>query len=117
MGERAMTDLDLLSMTDDAARDLVDRAVAGPIPTPGEQAELLAQLPTPDPDAPITVVTSLRLPYELKQRVDEAAEEEGISASAFIRQALERVLAGRDQSKLVNLDDVIRALRSVPHAA
>jgi predicted DNA-binding protein len=117
MGERKVTDLDLLEMNHEEARALVDHAVAGPIPTPEEQEDLLAQLPPTDPDAPITVVTSLRLPYELKQRVDEAAEASGVSASSFIRQALERVLAGQDRTNLVSLDDVIRALRSLPHAA
>lgn len=63
--------------------------------TPEEKAELLAQVPAPDPEAPVTVVTSLRLPYELKQRVDEAGEAEGMSTSPFIRHALERVLASR----------------------
>jgi predicted DNA-binding protein len=117
MGKRQMTDLDLLDMSAEEAGEFVDNAVAGPIPTEEEQAELLAELPRADRGVPITVVTSLRLPHELKQRVDAAAAADGISASTFIRQSLERVLAGRERTNLVNLDDVIRAVRSLPHAA
>lgn len=45
------------------------------LPTTGhvDEAALLEQFPPADPDAPITVVTSLRLPYELKRRVEAAA--------------------------------------------
>lgn len=113
MGERRVTDLNLMDMSPEEAVELVDNAVAGPIPTREEQAELLAQLP----QAPITMVTSLRLPHELKQRVDAAAAADGLSTSTFIRQSLERIIAGRERTNLVNLDDVIRAVRSLPHAA
>lgn len=116
MGEQ-VTDLELMDMTDAEARGLIDNAVPGPVPTPQEQAELLTQLPPADPDAPITVVTSLRMPFDLKQRVEAAAASDGVSTSTFIRQALEKVLTGRDRTNLVNVDDVIRALRSLPHAA
>jgi predicted DNA-binding protein len=70
-----------------------------------------------EPDAPMNVVTSLRLPADLKRRVDAAAADQGISPSTFIRRAIESALAGRDKGNLVNLDDVIRAIKSVPHAA
>ncbi|MPZ28525.1 MAG: hypothetical protein GEV12_19525 [Micromonosporaceae bacterium] len=106
-----------MDLTDAEARGFIDNAVPGPIPTPQEQAKLLAQLPPADPDAPITVVTSLRMPLELKQRVEAAAAADGMSTSTFMRHALEKVLAGRDRTNLVNVDDVIRALRSLPHAA
>jgi predicted DNA-binding protein len=116
MGERkVVSDLDLLDMDADELRAFTDNLHPEET-TPEERQRLLAQLPPPDLDAPITVVTSLRLPNELKQRVDAAAEAEGVTASSFIRQALERVLAGRDRTNLVNLDDAVRALRSLPHA-
>lgn len=104
-------------MSPEQVRDLLDNLQ--PVPTTVEQeAELAAMLPPPgDPDAPMTVVMSLRMPAELKQRVDAAAEAEGIPASTYIRRAVEAVLAGRAPGNLVNLDDVIRAVRSVPHAA
>jgi len=54
---------------------------------------------------------------ELKQRIDEAATDLGVSSSTFIRRAVEAALAGRDRTNLVNLDDVIRAIQGVPHAA
>lgn len=90
-----------------------------PVPTTPEQdAELLAMLPPPGvPEAPLNVVRSLRLPEELNRRIEDAAAAEGVPASTFIRRAVEAVLAGRDRENLVNLDDVIRAIRSVPHAA
>jgi predicted DNA-binding protein len=65
----------------------------------------------------MNVVTSLRLPAELKKRLDAAAAADGVSPSTFIRRAVESALAGHDKKNLVNLDDVIRAIKSVPHAA
>jgi predicted DNA-binding protein len=108
---------DVRDMTVDQVNGLLDHLT--PIPTtPAEQAELLAMLPLPgDPDAPMNVVRSLRLPEELNRRVDSAAEAEGVPASVFIRRAIESVLAGRVKANLVNVDDVIRAIRSVPPAA
>jgi len=116
MGDKQVTDLDLLDMTYEQANELIDNLTYEET-TPEREAELLAQLPPADETAPITVVTSLRLPHELKQRVDAAAAADGVSTSTFIRQALERVLTGRARENLVNVDDVIRALRSLPHAA
>ena len=90
-----------------------------PIPTTPEQdVELLAMLPPAgEPDAPLNVVRSLRLPEDLNRRIDEAAAAEGLGASTFIRRAIESALAGRVASNLVNLDDVIRAIRAVPPAS
>lgn len=116
MGE-PVSDLDLMDMDAEELGRYIDGLEAGPQPTPEEQAELLAQLPPADPETPITVVTSLRLPHELKRRIDTAATADGVSASSFIRTAVERVLAGRDREALVNLDDAMDALRRLPHAA
>ncbi|HEU4426922.1 MAG TPA: ribbon-helix-helix protein, CopG family [Pilimelia sp.] len=118
MGAEQVSDLRLLDMSPDEVNDMIDNLTSEPVSTPEEEAALLATLPPPpEPNAPMTVVTSLRLPLDLKQRIDAAAEAEGMSASTFIRRAVESVLAGRDKTNLVNLDDVIRAIRSVPHAA
>lgn len=89
---KVIGDLGLLDMKADGVSEFIDSLWPEEV-TPEEQEELLAELPPADPDAPIAVVTSLRLPYGLKQRVEEAAEADGISASSFIR-----------------------ALRSLPHA-
>lgn len=116
MGDNPLTDLDLLDMTAEQANQLIDDLT--PVPTtPEREAALLAGLPPADPAAPIMVVSSLRLPLDLKRRIDKAAEAEGMSASVFIRTAIESALSGRDKTKLVNVDDVIRAIGSVPRAA
>jgi predicted DNA-binding protein len=117
MGEQPVTDLDLLDMSADQVNHLIDNLTHEPVSTPEEEAALLTELPPADPNAPLVVVTSLRLPLGLKRRVDAAARAEGMSASTFIRRAVESVLAGRDKTNLVNIDDVIRAIQSVPHAA
>lgn len=118
MGTEPVSDLRLLDMSPDEVNDMIDNLTSEPVSTPEEEAALLATLPPPpEPNAPMTVVTSLRLPLDLKQRIDAAAAAEGMSASTFIRRAVESVLAGQDKTNLVNLDDVIRAIKSVPHAA
>jgi predicted DNA-binding protein len=118
MGTEQVSDLRPLDMSANEVDDMIDNLTSDPVSTPEEEAALLATLPpSDDVNAPMTVVTSLRLPLELKQRIDAAAEAERMSASTFIRRAVESVLAGRDKTNLVNLDDVIRAIRSVPHAA
>jgi len=117
MGDEPVSDLHLMDMTFEQANALMDNLRFDPPGTRDEEAALHASLPPADPDAPMTVVMSLRLPVDLKKRIDAAAEAEGIPASTFIRQAIESILAGRDKTQLVNLDDVIRAIGSVPRAA
>jgi len=107
---------DLRQMAPDELRRFLDEL--RPMPTtPEQEARLLAALPPADPDAPMVVVRSLRLPLELNQRLEDAAKTDGVSASAFIRRAVESALAGHDRTNLVNIEDVIRAVRSVPPAA
>lgn len=101
---------------DDVTR-FMDSVVHDPPLSAGGEREVLATLPKADPDEPIMVVHSVRLPVELAKRVREAAEDEGMTVSEFIRTGIASVMAGRDRSNLVNLDDVIRAVRSLPHAA
>ncbi len=117
MGDEPVSDLHLMDMTPEQANELIDNLTFERPGSREEEAALLASLPPADPDAPMTVVVSLRLPLDLKKRIDSAAEADGIPASTFIRHAIESVLAGRDKTKLVNLDDVIRAIGSVPRAA
>ena len=101
----------------DLESERLDDLAAVPATT-RQQADLLAMLPPPgEPEAPLNVVRSLRLPVDLNQRMSRAAEAEGIGVSAFIRLAIESALAGRDRSNLVNLDDVHRALDALPKAA
>jgi len=118
MGTEPVSDLRLLEMSADEVNDMIDNLTPEPVATPQEEAALLAALPPVTESASLaSVVSSLRLPVDLKQRLDTAAQAEGVSASMYIRRAIEAALAGRDRSKLVNLDDVIQAIQSVPHAA
>lgn len=117
MGDKPVSDLHLLDMDAGQVGEMIDNLVSEPVSSPEEEAALLASLPPAEPEAPMNVVTSLRLPVELKQRLDAAAQAEGVTPSTYIRRAIESALAGRDKANLVNLDDVIRAIKSVPHAA
>jgi|GEM_PF-6421300 len=87
-----------------------------PKPSPAEEAKLLARLPVVDPDNPVMVVRSLRLPVELEQRVKAAAEADGMTTSEWVRDAIQRVLTGRDEG-LVSVADAIAAIQRLPHAA
>ena len=117
MGNKPVSDLQLLDMTPDQINDMIDNLTPEPALSREQEAELLARLPSAPAPAGPTVVSSLRLPLELKQRIDEAATGLGVSSSTFIRRAVEAALAGQDRTNLVNLDDVIRAIQGVPHAA
>jgi predicted DNA-binding protein len=116
MGRKPISDLHLLDMTPDQVNEMIDNLQPEPPLSRAQERDLLATLPSVPAAAP-TVVSSLRLPLDLKQRIDIAATEAGISSSTFIRRAVEAALAGRDRTNLVNLDDVIRAIQGVPHAA
>ncbi|MBT8226796.1 MAG: hypothetical protein KJO75_15055 [Dactylosporangium sp.] len=107
----------MLDLNVEQANDMIDNLAFDPPTTAGEETALLAALPPADPDAPMTVVTSLRLSTELKHRIDAAAQADVVSSSTWIRRAIESALAGRDPRSLVSIDDVIRAVRAVPPAA
>jgi hypothetical protein len=109
-------DIPVGDMSEDELAALLARLERVPA-TPEQQRELEASLPSGDPDAPTSVVRSLRLPAELSRRLDAAAAAESVPASVFIRRAIESALAGRVRSNLVSLDDVYRALGSLPKAA
>jgi predicted DNA-binding protein len=117
MGNKPVSDLQLLDMTPDQINEMIDNLRSEPALSREQEAELLARLPSSPAPAGPTVVSSLRLPLELKQRIDVTATGLGMSSSTFIRRAIEAALAGQDRTNLVNLDDVIRAIQGVPHAA
>lgn len=87
------------------------------MPSRAEQARLLAMLPEVNADEPIMVSRSIRLPVELEQQVKSRAEQEGLTASEWIRNALRRVLTSDGDSGKIDLDAAIDALRHLPHAA
>jgi predicted DNA-binding protein len=104
-------------MTPEQVNDLLDTLT--PVPTtPAQETELLAMLPPlGEPEGPLNVVRSLRLPADLNRRLEAAATAQNVPTSVFIRHAIESVLAGRVRSNLVSLDDVYRALSAIPKAA
>jgi hypothetical protein len=53
-----------------------------------------AEEPQASPDEALTARITLRLPDALKQRVEEAANREGLSVNTWIVQALGRIAAG-----------------------
>src|SRR5687768_13975737 len=69
-------------------------------------------LPTPDTDVPM-VSGSLRLPVDLYQRVCAAADERGIGVTTLMRQFVEAGVADLDDSAVVTVADIRRALASV----
>lgn len=112
-----MSRTDLHDMTAEQINGMLDE-LAPLSASPAQEADLLAMLPPPgDADAPLNVVRSLRLPADLNRRLEDAAGAAGVPTSVFIRRAIESALAGRVKANLVSLDDVIRAIQSVPKAA
>src|SRR6266516_139216 len=72
MGDEPVSDLHLMDMTPEQANELIDNLTFERPGSRDEEAALLASLPPADPDAPMTVVVSLRLPLDLKKRIDSA---------------------------------------------
>lgn len=118
MSQAAPTRPDLRDMSAGQVDELLDTLTPQPV-TPDQEAGLLAMLPPPGdpPEAPLNVVRSLRLPADLNRRLEEAADDQGVPTSVFIRRAIESALAGRVTTNLVSLEDVLRAIQSVPKAA
>ncbi|GIG67916.1 ribbon-helix-helix domain-containing protein [Phytomonospora endophytica] len=67
-------------------------------------------------DVGAMVVKTVRVPPETDRAVTAAAAAEGVSPSAWIRRAIEAKLAGREPGELVNVEDVLRAVRALPRA-
>ena len=82
------------------------------------EAELLARLPGPADVPPLEdmpVVTSLRLPMSLHNRLKQYAAGHNTKPSVLIRQWIELHLSA-DEDRPILLADAIRALSSVPPA-
>jgi predicted DNA-binding protein len=73
-------------------------------------------LPVPDTDVPM-VSRSMRLPVELYQRVCAAAEERGVGVTTLMRQFVEAGVADLDDSAVVTIADVRRALAGLARPA
>jgi predicted DNA-binding protein len=65
------------------------------------------------PDDTVTVTTSLRIPFELHQRVKKAAEERNVTMSALIRDWIELELAALENDQPISRADALRALAAL----
>jgi predicted DNA-binding protein len=77
-----------------------------------------AGLPTPDTETPM-VSRSLRLPVDLDERLRALAQTRGIGATTLMRQLIEAGVMELDDTAVVPLADVRRALAALAreHAA
>ncbi|MGV9661535.1 hypothetical protein ACWDUL_15905 [Nocardia niigatensis] len=64
----------------------------------------------PGPDAPVTVLRTVRLPYAMDQRIRAEADHRGVSMSDLIRDFLTIELAALDDDTPISRADARRAL-------
>ncbi|HYN97673.1 MAG TPA: hypothetical protein VES42_27865 [Pilimelia sp.] len=98
-----------LPRTAEEAAELMNSLTFDPPPTPQQEADLLAALPPEG--SPVMVVRSLRLPMDVDDAVAAAAQADGVTKTAWIRQAIEMALslqAADDQP--ISRTDALRAL-------
>lgn len=87
------------------------------VDTGESEAELLAKLPEPEETDDMLVVTSLRIPLRLRNRLKEYAEERNVSPSVLIREWIELHLSEADEERQIPLADALRALATLrPHS-
>ncbi|WP_028478784.1 hypothetical protein [Nocardia sp. CNY236] len=84
-------------------------------------SELLANgadvdIPVPDTATPM-VSRSLRLPADLYEQLHALAAERGIGATTLMREILAAGVASADNTAVVPLADVQRAIASLAHPA
>lgn len=65
-------------------------------------------------EQPTTVVTSLRMPLDLYQRLKAAADRRGTTMSALLRAWAEVELAAEENDRPISRLEAIRALSSLP---
>jgi len=88
----------------DAARDFMESLEFG---EDASDEELPAR------GAPVMVVRSLRLPFDLDRRVKTAAERRGVPTSTLIREWIELELAALGDDEPISRADALRALASL----
>ncbi|MEV0733432.1 hypothetical protein [Polymorphospora sp. NPDC050346] len=104
-----MSDDQALPRTPEEVANLMANLTFDPAPTPQQEAELLDSLPPEG--AEVMVVRSLRLPIELDDAVTAAAKANGITKTAWIRQAIEIVLTMQaEDDQPISRADALRAL-------
>jgi len=75
-----------------------------------------ADIPLPPADNEVMVVTSLRLPLELHERLKAAAEARGKPFSTLVREWIEMELANLENDQPISRADALRALATLrPH--
>ena len=67
----------------------------------------------PPRDAPVMVVRSLRLPFELDQRLKAAARRRGVATSTLVRQWIQLELTALDDDQPISRADALRALATL----
>ena len=67
----------------------------------------------PPRGAPVMVVRSLRLPFELDQRLKAAAQRRGIPTSTLVREWIELELTALEDDQPISRADALRALASL----
>jgi predicted DNA-binding protein len=75
-----------------------------------------ADIPPPPADHDVMVVTSLRLPLALHERLKAAAEARGKPFSTLVREWIELELANLENDQPISRADALRALATLrPH--
>jgi predicted DNA-binding protein len=67
----------------------------------------------PPRGAPVMVVRSLRLPFELDQRLKAAAQRRGVPTSTLLREWIELELTGLEDDQPISRADALRALATL----
>ena len=67
----------------------------------------------PPRDAPVMIVRSLRLPFELDQRLKAAAQRRGVPTSTLVREWIELELTALEDDQPISRADALRALASL----
>jgi predicted DNA-binding protein len=113
----------MTGMRDNGGEDLRDLAEAQRAAEAFARGEIVMDQSAAVPEAevppremaeqPSTVVTSLRLPLELYQRLKAAAESRGATMGALLREWAELELAALENDQPISRADALRALASV----
>ena len=67
----------------------------------------------PPRGAPVMVVRSLRLPFELDQRLKAAAKRRGVPTSTLVREWIELELTALEDDQPISRADALRALAAL----
>ena len=67
----------------------------------------------PPRDAPVMVVRSLRLPFELDQRLKTAAQHRAVPTSTLLREWIELELTALEDDQPISRADALRALATL----